>query len=46
MRDKINVLYYPDMVADQTTLKKLFFSLMKFILWIDHPLRSTGGWEL
>ena len=42
MRDKINVLYYPDMVADQTTLKKaiLFFDEIHFM---DRPSFTFDG---
>ena len=42
MRDKINVLYYPDMVADHTTLKKaiLFFDEIHFM---DRPSFSFDG---
>jgi hypothetical protein len=42
MRDKINVLYYPDMVADQTTLKKaiLFFDEIHFM---DRPSFTFEG---
>ncbi len=42
MRDKINVLYYPDMFADQTTLKKaiLFFDEIHFM---DRPSFTFDG---
>jgi hypothetical protein len=41
MRDKVNVFYYPDMVADHATLKKaiLFFDEIHFM---DRPSFSFG----
>lgn len=42
MRDKVNVLYYPDMIADQATLKKaiLFFDEIHFM---DRPSFTFEG---
>ena len=45
MRDKVNVLYYPDMQVSQTTLKKciLFFDEIHFM---DRPAFTIGNFGL
>jgi hypothetical protein len=36
-KERINVFYYPEMVAAFATLKKAICYLMKSILWIGLP---------
>ncbi|MFA6304122.1 MAG: hypothetical protein WC627_13460 [Legionella sp.] len=45
MREKVNVLYYPDMEVSQTTLKKciLFFDEIHFM---DRPAFTIGNFGL
>lgn len=45
MRDKVNVLYYPDMQVSETTLKKciLFFDEIHFM---DRPAFTIGNFGL
>src|ERR1700722_10101761 len=42
MRDKVNVFYYPEMVADDATLKRAFV-LFDEIHFIDRPSFTFGN---